>query len=138
VKVAVWTTTPWTMPGNLAVAVNGQLDYSVVRHPKVGKLVVATELMDTLKSKLGLKDDESSWEVLATVKGDALVGTSYRHPLYDRVSPVLVGGDYITTESGTGLVHTGTRRVVEQSLRFRTLFSAAASIRFNEHSDQVH
>jgi isoleucyl-tRNA synthetase len=109
VKVAIWTTTPWTMPGNLAVAVNGDLEYSVVRHPKVGKLVVATELADALKFKVGLAPDES-WEVLLAVKGDALVGTTYQHPLYERISPVLVGGDYITTESGTGLVHTGTMR----------------------------
>jgi isoleucyl-tRNA synthetase len=114
VRVAVWTTTPWTMPGNLAVAVNGELGYSVVRHPKVGRLVVASELIDTLQSKLGLAD---GWEVMMTAKGEALVGTTYRHPLYDRVSPVLVGGDYITTESGTGLVHTGTSGLVRGSPR---------------------
>jgi isoleucyl-tRNA synthetase len=121
VKVAIWTTTPWTMPGNLAVAVNGYLDYSVVRHPNVGKLVVASALVDTLKSKLRLADDGSSWEVLLNTKGEALVGTTYRHPLYDRVSPVLVGGDYITTESGTGLVHTGTSCLVRQSFLMETV-----------------
>jgi isoleucyl-tRNA synthetase len=48
VKVAVWTTTPWTMPANLAVAVNPELSYSVVTHAKTGKLVVATDLMETI------------------------------------------------------------------------------------------
>lgn len=47
-----------------------------------------------------------SFDVLVTLKGSDLVGTSYTHPLYERNSPVLAGGDYITTESGTGLVHT--------------------------------
>ncbi|KAG7360565.1 isoleucyl-tRNA synthetase [Nitzschia inconspicua] len=105
VKVAVWTTTPWTMPANLAVAVNPELSYSVVNHVKTGKLVVATDLMDTIAKKLELPDEES-FEVLVTMKGSELIGTSYTHPLYDRKSPVLAGGDYITTESGTGLVHT--------------------------------
>jgi isoleucyl-tRNA synthetase len=45
-------------------------------------------------------------QVLATLKGSALAGCTYTHPLYDRTSPCVVGGDYITTESGTGLVHT--------------------------------
>jgi isoleucyl-tRNA synthetase len=105
VKVAIWTTTPWTMPANLAVAVNPDLDYSVVRHAKTGKLVVATDLAPSLAKKLDLPDGEA-FEVVATLKGADLVGTVYVHPLYERKSPVLSGGDYITTESGTGLVHT--------------------------------
>jgi isoleucyl-tRNA synthetase len=48
IKVAVWTTTPWTMPANLAVAVNPELSYSVVNHAKTGKLVVATDLIETI------------------------------------------------------------------------------------------
>ena len=47
-----------------------------------------------------------SFEILTTLRGEDLIGTSYTHPLYERNSPVLAGGDYITTESGTGLVHT--------------------------------
>jgi isoleucyl-tRNA synthetase len=93
------------MPANLAVAVNPDLDYSVVRHAKTGKLVVATDLAPSLAKKLDLPDGEA-FEVVATLKGADLVGTVYVHPLYERKSPVLSGGDYITTESGTGLVHT--------------------------------
>lgn len=48
VKVAIWTTTPWTMPANLAVAVNTELQYSIVTHPSTGKLLVATDLIDRL------------------------------------------------------------------------------------------
>jgi len=104
-NVAIWTTTPWTMPANLAIAVNPELNYSVVKHAKTGKLLVATDLMETLAKKFDIPEDES-FHVEATLTGAELVGTMYAHPLYDRKSPVLAGGDYITTESGTGLVHT--------------------------------
>jgi len=109
VRVAIWTTTPWTIPANLAVAVNPKLSYSVVQHETTGKLLVATDLMETLAQKLGLVDEESNdtgFEILATFAGEDLVGTSYHHPMYERDSPIVAGGDYITTESGTGLVHT--------------------------------
>jgi len=105
VNVAIWTTTPWTMPANLAIAVNPDLNYSVVKHEKTGKLLVATDLMETLAKKFDLPENES-FAVEATLLGRDLIGTTYSHPLYDRKSPVLAGGDYITTESGTGLVHT--------------------------------
>lgn len=104
-KVAIWTTTPWTMPANLAVAVNPDLGYSVVTHPKTGKLLVATELAEALAKKFDLPEGEE-FEVLASLTGNDVIETTYTHPLYDRTSPVLAGRDYITTESGTGLVHT--------------------------------
>ncbi|GBF91728.1 isoleucyl-tRNA synthetase [Raphidocelis subcapitata] len=107
--LAIWTTTPWTVPANLAVAVNGNLEYAVVefKGDKASgwahrRLVVARELVEPLKAKFGLEGAE----VLATFKGAALEGSTYTHPLYGRTSPVVIGGDYITTESGTGLVHT--------------------------------
>jgi len=104
-KVAIWTTTPWTIPANLAVAVNTELSYAVVEHGKTGRLLVATDLIDTLAKKLDLPAEES-FQTLTTLSGADLLGTTYRHPLYPRTSPILAGGDYITTESGTGLVHT--------------------------------
>jgi len=104
-RVAIWTTTPWTIPANLAVAVNPALDYSVVTHPQTGKLIVATELIETLAKKVELPEEEA-FEIITTMKGEDLIGTTYQHPLYSRVSKVIAGGDYITTESGTGLVHT--------------------------------
>lgn len=103
--VAIWTTTPWTIPANLAVAVNEELNYSVVIHERTGKLLVATDLAETLAKKFNLPEGDA-FEILATFKGSQVVGTTYQHPLYERQSPVLAGGDYITTESGTGLVHT--------------------------------
>ena len=58
-----------------------------------------------VQKKLELPEGES-FEMVCTLLGSELIGTSYTHPLYDRNAPVLAGGDYITTESGTGLVHT--------------------------------
>jgi isoleucyl-tRNA synthetase len=106
IRVSIWTTTPWTMPANMAVAVNPVLQYSIVTHAKTGKLIVATDLITTLSKKLQLPEGEE-FEIVATVTGNDVIGTIYQHPLYEgRLAPVLAGGDYITTESGTGLVHT--------------------------------
>lgn len=103
--VAIWTTTPWTIPGNLAVAVNPDLNYAVVERSGDNNdcryLVVAADLVEKLSATL-----EESLTVKTTLPGKALEHCKYRHPLFDRESEVLIGGDYITTESGTGLVHT--------------------------------
>ncbi|BAU08255.1 isoleucine--tRNA ligase [Fischerella sp. NIES-3754] len=105
--VAIWTTTPWTIPGNLAVALNPELNYAVVEVTSSGEglgfkyLIVAADLVERLSATL-----ETLLSVKATVKGEDLEHSTYRHPLYDRESPIVIGGDYVTTESGTGLVHT--------------------------------
>ena len=65
------------------------------------RLIVAHDLIERLSEKLGL-----SLKPLGSLTGAQLAGCQYRHPLFDRTSPVVIGGDYITTESGTGLVHT--------------------------------
>ena len=104
-SVAIWTTTPWTIPANLAVAVNPDLTYAVVevgeenQGPKY--LIVAADLVERLSATLG-----TQLNVKATVTGKDLEHSTYRHPLFDRESPIVIGGDYVTTESGTGLVHT--------------------------------
>ena len=100
-SVVIWTTTPWTLPANLAVSVNDRLDYCLADDGRGRLLIVAAELRDTLAGKL-----ERPLAAKAVVKGALLAGLTYRHPLLDRHSPVVIGGDYITTESGTGLVHT--------------------------------
>ena len=108
VRVAIWTTTPWTIPANLAVAVNGNLDYCLASHPSLQggkKFVVATALAQTLGVKMGLGEGERM-TIAAEFKGSVLEGSKYAHPLYARESEVIAGGDYITTDSGTGLVHT--------------------------------
>ncbi|MEO1005792.1 MAG: isoleucine--tRNA ligase, partial [Cyanobacteria bacterium J06638_38] len=100
-KVAIWTTTPWTIPGNLAVAVNEELEYAVAETGDGQCLIVAKDLVEKLAETFS-----TELTIQATVKGKALENTTYHHPLYDRESKVVIGGDYITTESGTGLVHT--------------------------------
>ena len=115
--VAIWTTTPWTLPANLAVSVNGTLDYAICRDGSAEApryLVVAAALVERLSQIL-----ERPLEALVTVKGTELTGLLYRHPLLDRTSPVVVGGDYVTTESGTGLVHTAPGHGVEDFLTGR-------------------
>lgn len=102
--VAIWTTTPWTLPGNLAVAVNPELNYAVVQvgtETPAKYLIVAADLVERLSEKFG-----TPLTVKATMPGKALEHSAYKHPLFDRESEVVIGGDYVTTESGTGLVHT--------------------------------
>ncbi|PZO33831.1 MAG: isoleucine--tRNA ligase [Shackletoniella antarctica] len=102
--VAIWTTTPWTIPANLGVAVNGDLTYAVVEVASgtpFKYLIIAKDLCDRMSQVLG-----SELTIKAEIKGAALEHSTYRHPLFDRTSPILIGGDYVTTESGTGLVHT--------------------------------
>ncbi|MBD1932859.1 isoleucine--tRNA ligase [Funiculus sociatus] len=104
--VAIWTTTPWTIPANLAVSLNPDLTYAVVEvesQSAIGwkYLIVAADLVERLSVTFG-----TQLTVKATVMGKDLEYSTYRHPLFDRESPVVIGGDYVTTESGTGLVHT--------------------------------
>ncbi len=96
----IWTTTPWTIPANLAICVGPKFEYVLV-DVEGRRFVVGKELLDSVKEELKWE----SYEILETFKGSDLEGMSYKHPLYDRVSPVLVG-DHVTTEGGTGLVHT--------------------------------
>lgn len=108
VRVGIWTTTPWTIPANLAVAVNGNLKYSLVSHKSVlngAQIIIAEDLVSSLSVKCGL-DASDGFQTLASFSGKDLQGLEYQHPLFDRKSPVVIGGDYITAESGTGLVHT--------------------------------
>jgi isoleucyl-tRNA synthetase len=104
---AIWTTTPWTIPANQAIAVNPELTYAVVEvaehfRPNANKyLLVAADLVGKLSTTLA-----TELQVKATISGKNLEHCTYRHPLYNRESPIVIGGDYITTESGTGLVHT--------------------------------
>ena len=100
-NVAIWTTTPWTIPGNLAVAVNEKLEYAVAETKEGKYLVIAKDLVEQLAATL-----ETDLTVKTTLTGKELENTVYHHPLFDRDSKVVIGGDYITTESGTGLVHT--------------------------------
>jgi isoleucyl-tRNA synthetase len=103
-SLAIWTTTPWTLPANRAVAVHPQFDYALIEFDLGGgaeRLVLASELIDAVMKSLGVTD----WSLIATVKGAALEQMLLRHPLYDRQVPVVLG-DHVTLDAGTGAVHT--------------------------------
>ena len=99
-NLVIWTTTPWTLPGNTAIAVGADFDY--VKVEVDGKnYVVASMLLDSLKN-------DFKWEnvkVLETFLGSKLEGIKYHHVFMDRISPVVLG-DEVTLDAGTGLVHT--------------------------------
>jgi isoleucyl-tRNA synthetase len=99
-RAAIWTTTPWTIPANLALCFNPKLTYAVVESPRFGLLLIAADLRERLEKVL-----ETPLEIKATLPGSALEYSQGRHPLFDRAS-LCVLGDYVTTESGTGIVHT--------------------------------
>ncbi len=99
-KFMVWTTTPWTLPCNLAVAAGPTVEYVVFNSNK-GKLVCAYDLLNALSSKLNLENVE----VLGTLKGTALLKYHYEHPLYPGMINRVINADYVTTTDGTGFVH---------------------------------
>jgi len=98
VYLVIWTTTPWTLPANLAIAVHPDLEYAVMK-VNGDKLVVAAELAESLLSSFGLKGQE-----VLRVRGHRLEGAVCRHPWIDRTSQVILA-DYVTVTAGTGLVH---------------------------------
>jgi len=101
VAAVAWTTTPWTLPASLALAVHPEHEYVVV---ELGgrKLLAAGVLVPTLAAAMGI---ETTPAVLARVRGAALDGVKARHPWLERVVPMVLA-DYVTLESGTGVVHT--------------------------------
>src|SRR5690554_1054523 len=104
VSLVIWTTTPWTIPANQAVSINGTLDYALVEaHTEQGvdRMVLAAEMVDAIMARWGV----DKFEVLATCNGAALELLQLQHPIYDRQVPVILG-DHVTTDAGTGAVHT--------------------------------
>ena len=102
--IPIWTTTPWTLPANEAVALNGELDYVLVHGRLNGRalsLVLAAELAGMVAARLGLDDVRE----LGTASGAALEHQRLKHPFYDKTVPVILG-DHVTVEAGTGAVHT--------------------------------
>ncbi len=103
----IWTTTPWTLPGNRAVSVHPDLDYVLVDTER-GLLILLKDLMDASLARYGLQ----ALGVLGTVPGRALEHLQLQHPLYARPSPIICG-EHVTVETGTGLVHTAPAHGVE-------------------------
>jgi len=104
VSLAIWTTTPWTLPANRAVALHPQFDYALVEFDSGAgpeRLLLASELVNALMQTLGVAE----WSVLGEVKGAVLELLTLQHPFYDRQVPVVLG-EYVTLDTGTGAVHT--------------------------------
>ncbi len=98
--LVIWTTTPWTIPDNMAVCLHPDFDYVLVSVE--GECYILAEgLLDNCRKIFGWVNDT----VLAIVKGQDLKGLAAKHPIYDRPSPVVLGG-HVTLEAGTGCVHT--------------------------------
>ncbi len=100
VSIVIWTTTPWTLPANLAVAVHPRLEYSVLKSGDE-QFVIANNLVEQFAKDV----DIENYEIVATFKGQDIEGVESRHPFIDRASPIILA-EYVTTESGTGCVHT--------------------------------
>jgi isoleucyl-tRNA synthetase len=102
--LAIWTTTPWTLPANRAVAVHPQFAYSLVEFD-LGegreRLLLADELVTSVMNALGV----TTWVVIAQANGEALEHLVLQHPFYERKVPVILG-DHVTLDAGTGAVHT--------------------------------
>lgn len=96
----IWTTTPWTLPANQAVSVHPEFDYDLLQTSK-GLLILAHDLAQSTLARYG----EENTIVLASCKGEALKGLLLQHPFDNRQVPIICG-DHVTTEAGTGLVHT--------------------------------
>jgi isoleucyl-tRNA synthetase len=103
----IWTTTPWTIPANQALNAHPDIDYVLVETDR-GLLILAAELLERCTARFGIK----SQTTIGRAKGTALGGIRFRHPLYDRVSPVYLG-DYVTLDTGTGIVHSAPAYGVE-------------------------
>jgi isoleucyl-tRNA synthetase len=99
-SVVIWTTTPWTLPANQAVALNPELEY-VVLQTVTERLIVAEALLEAVLQRAEI----SEHTILARCTGDTLEGLLLQHPFYARQVPVILG-DHVTTEAGTGAVHT--------------------------------
>ncbi|MBE6903948.1 MAG: isoleucine--tRNA ligase [Ruminococcaceae bacterium] len=103
----IWTTTTWTLPGNVAICVGPDFEYSVIKS-QGEYFVMATELYEKAFAAKGV----SEYEVIGTIKGSELEYMKTQHPFLERQSLVIVG-DHVTLESGTGCVHTAPGHGVE-------------------------
>ena len=103
VYAVIWTTTPWTLPANQALNVHPDFQYSLVDTAR-GHLLLASDLKEASLARFGLQRAGTNGDADPTVSGRDLELMRFRHPFYDRVSPIYLG-DYVTLEQGTGIVH---------------------------------
>ncbi|MFO7838839.1 MAG: isoleucine--tRNA ligase, partial [Desulfosalsimonadaceae bacterium] len=101
VSLVIWTTTPWTLPANLAVALHPDFTYSAVEISGGDVWIMAKDLVESCMKDFGIE----KYSMLADISPSALEGRNCRHPLFDRESLVILG-EHVTLEAGTGCVHT--------------------------------
>ena len=109
ISAVIWTTTPWTLPANVAIAVNRDYEYSIIKinetensNLSTGEYIIAAkEMLENLAETFKI----AGYDEVKTVKGSELEYLNARHPFYERNS-VIVLADYVTLDAGTGLVHT--------------------------------
>ncbi len=113
--LVIWTTTPWTLPSNQALNLHPEFDYALVETTDLARplLLLAQERVDTCLTSWGMQG-----KVIATCKGAALDHIAFCHPFYDRLSPVYLG-DYVTLDTGTGIVHSAPAYGIEDFLSCR-------------------
>ena len=99
--IVIWTTTPWTLPANMAIALHPEFEYAAVDTTDHGVLILAAELVDRCLAAFGISD----YQVLRRFPATLLEKQRFSHPLYDRPSLVVLGR-HVTLEAGTGCVHT--------------------------------
>ena len=100
INFLIWTTTPWTIPSSQAISVGSDLEYSLVEAGSL-KLICGSDLLESVAQRLELEE----YKVVASCQGAALENIVAQHPFYGRSIPVLLG-DHVTTDAGTGCVHT--------------------------------
>jgi len=106
ISIVIWTTTPWTLPANQAVAVNPEFEYAIVQCDGVAahvpeRLIIAQDLLSDVMAKY----DVENYRVVAYCKGSDLEDLKVQHPFYEREVPIILG-EHVTLDAGTGAVHT--------------------------------
>ena len=99
-SIVIWTTTPWTLPANLAIAFNSTLDYTVVHH-QAESYIVAVPLLNTVAEKCGW----DGYQIMRSLQGSQLAGQKCVHPFIDREVPLLAGDAFVESGTGSGFVH---------------------------------
>ena len=99
--MVIWTTTPWTLPANLGICLHPEFVYAAVKTVDQGTLIMAKDLVESVMEQFGMQ----GWEILTTFSAEAPENKKCRHPFYDRESLIILG-DHVTLEAGTGCVHT--------------------------------
>ena len=102
ISLVIWTTTPWTLPANVAICVSPNIDYSIVADANQGRnYIIASTRVEEICKTIG-----KQLRVVGSIKGSEIVGSICKHPIIEDQTSVVLGGSHVTVDSGTGLVHT--------------------------------